>query len=284
MRISLLISGRISRYEVCLLPILKKEKYEIDLFVSVNDQFCEYYEIMKNELSPWIKGLYVKPYEFPDKFENTHLRSLRQLINGKYVPLHTMSMFFNDMNAFNMATKYADDNNFEYDAYLKYRSDIISHDLPEIKKTTEKKIFSTVPSCDFTEPLVNRETKTLGDQVPIVSDAVAYGNRETMKIYCDTYNFVLEINEDWSGNYPINFEQCVTQNIYDKEVPVQRFEYFYMLDRNRRIFDNHLSYHDIGNGTDRDEFWQRKDIPNCLPTIDIKNTKSTSHIKPSGVN
>ena len=81
-----------------------------------------------------------------------------------------------------MATKYADENGFEYDAYLKYRSDLIADDMPDIQKTVERKVFSVVPSCDFTEPLVNRETKTLGPEVPIVSDAVAYGNRAQWQI------------------------------------------------------------------------------------------------------
>ena len=280
MKIALLISGRITRYEVCLLPILKKQKYEVDLFVSVNDEFCDYYEVMKNELSPWIKGLYVKPYEFPDNFENTHLRSLRQLVDGKYVPLNTMSMFFNDMNAFKMATKYADDNNFEYDAYLKYRSDIIHDNLPDIVKTDEFKIFSSKKAG--TEALIDRKNKTFLHHVPIVCDAVAYGNRKVMSIYCDTYNFVLDINDEWDGNYPINFEQCVTHQIYDKEVSIERIDYFYMLDRHRRIFDNYVSYHNLGNdkGGDKEV---RKDIPGSLPRRDIKNTKSTSHIKPSGV-
>ena len=274
MRVAILISGRSARYEVCLLPILLKKKYKFDLFLSINDTNCAYYENMKKILQPWLKELYVSPYYLPDGFENYHPRSLRQLINGKFVPHNTMSMFYNDMNSFNMATKYADKNGFEYDAYLKYRSDLITSDFPDIQKTSEVKIFSTVPSCDFKECLVNRETKTLGRSVDIISDAVAYGNRKSMSYYCDTYNFVLEINNDWQGNFPINFEQCVTQQIYDKGIPVERFNYDYKLDGNRRIFD--VVWEKSGTSECGDS--RINQIPGAQPPINSKDVDSTSHI------
>ena len=157
-------------------------------------------------------------------------------------------MFYNDRNAFDMAVKYADENEFEYDAYMKFRSDIISDDFPQIIKTDEYKIFSVIPLCQYVCPIVNRELKILehinGDGSPVmdkcvpwISDAIAYGNRKSMNTYCDTYNFVMEINNDWGGNYPINFEPCVTQNIYDKKMSFEYFNHRYALDRNRRIFD-----------------------------------------------
>jgi hypothetical protein len=50
MKIAILISRRIARYESCLLPILNNSSYHnIDLFVSVNDKNkdCKYYNDMK---------------------------------------------------------------------------------------------------------------------------------------------------------------------------------------------------------------------------------------------
>ena len=276
MKIAVLISGRAARYELCLLPLLQKNKYEFDLFISVNDTHSKYYENMERDLEPWLKGCYVKPYRLPEGFKNTHPKSLRQSIDGEFVPHNTMSMFFNDMNAFQMATKYADENGFEYDAYLKYRSDLIADDMPDIQKTVERKVFSVVPSCDFTEPLVNRETKTLGPEVPIVSDAVAYGNRDTMADYCDTYNFVLEINSDWDGDFPINFEQCVTEQVYDKGLPIERFNYPYKLDGNRRIFDTVWDK----SGTSDCGDTRVNQIQGAHPPINSKDVESTNHIAP----
>ena len=270
MRVAVLISGRASRYEVCLKHLLEKNKYEYDLFFSVNDEPCKYYDVMEKNLQPWLKGLQIKPFSVPEDFENHHPGTLRQNVDSKFVPLNVMSMFYNDMNAFNMATKYADDNGFEYDAYLKYRSDLIVDDMPHIVKSSDYKIFSTVPLCDFTAPLVDRNTISLGTHVPIVSDAIAYGNRESMRVYCETYEFILEMNSLWEKKYQLHFETCLTQNVYDKNIPVERFSYSYKLDGNRRIFDKVWE----NNGDSR-----MHNIQGAHPPIDSKDVETTEHIK-----
>ena len=68
MKIALLISGRSARYEVCLLETLKNTSYDVDVFMSINDEECKYYEIMRKKLSKWLKGLYINPYNVPDDF------------------------------------------------------------------------------------------------------------------------------------------------------------------------------------------------------------------------
>lgn len=268
MRVAVLISGRAARYEVCLYHILEKDKYKYDLFISVNDEPCKYYDIMRENLGKLLKGLEISQYKFPKGFKNTHKDSIKQYVNGKFVPQNVISMYYNDMNAFNMATKYADENGFEYDAYLKFRSDIIASDMPNIQKTDELKIYSAVPLCDFTCQTLD------GIEVPIVCDAVAYGNRKSMKEYVDTYNFVLDMNEKMSGDYRIHFETCLTQSIYHKKVLVERFHYSYMLDGNRRIFDI---------------FWEKSGTPECADSrinqirgahspINSKDVDTTIHI------
>ena len=273
MKVAVLISGRCVRYEVCLLPLLQKTKYDVDLFLSINDIDKPYYDKLRENLSPWIKGFYLEKFDLPKDFSNTHWRSLRQEIDGKYIPLHTMSMFFNDMNAFNMATKYADDNGFEYDNYLKFRADLIVDEFPEFIKSEELKIFSSVPRCDFRVPIVDRENKQLNGSVPIVCDAVAYGNRNSMRNYCDTYNFVLDINEHFDGNYPINFEDTLTHQVYDKDIPVERFNYKYLIDKNRRIFDNYKTIINSSGSV-------RVNHRNSLKPRDMDDVESTENIPP----
>lgn len=276
MRVAVLISGRAARYEVCLKRLLEKNKHEYDLFISVNDEPCKYYEVMEQSLNTWLKGLEIKPFSFPDDFENHHPGTVRQFVNGKFLPQNVMSMFYNDMNAFNMATKYADDNGFEYDAYLKYRSDIIADDMPNIVKSSDYKIFSTVPLCDFTVPLVNRNTISLGDHVPLVSDAIAYGNRKSMSVYCKTYEFILEMNHLWEKKYQVHFETCLTQNVHDKKVPVERFAYAYKLDGNRRIFDTVWE----NAGTEECGDSRINNIIGAHPPINSKDVISTINIPP----
>ena len=62
----MLISGRIARYESCLLPILNNSSYhDIDLFVSVNDKNdnCKYYNDMKINLSKWLKFINISEFK-----------------------------------------------------------------------------------------------------------------------------------------------------------------------------------------------------------------------------
>lgn len=280
MRIALLISGRAARYEVCLLETLKNTSYNVDVFMSINDEECKYYEIMREKLSKWLKELYISPYTVPNDFENVSSETIiKQKVGEVFVPLNALSMYYNDCNAFNMATKYADDNLFEYDCYMKFRSDLISEDFPEVIKTDDYKIFSVVPLCQINCPLVDRETKSFVGSTAWVSDAIVYGNRKSMKSYCDTYEFTLEMNKEFNGNYPIHFETCVTQNVYDKNLSVEFFNHFYRLDRNRRIFDKTWK----NSGTEECGDERIHQIEGALPPIDITEYETTDHIPVSEV-
>jgi hypothetical protein len=55
MKIALLISGRATRYEVCLLEVLKNTKHDIDIFMVINDEENTYYKIMQDTLKQWLK-------------------------------------------------------------------------------------------------------------------------------------------------------------------------------------------------------------------------------------
>ena len=251
MKIAILISGRIARYESCLLPILNNSSYhDIDLFVSVNDknEDCKYYNDMKKNLHKWLKFIRIKEFVIDtDTFNifnpNTdtfnifnpnkiQVRCL-QKINNKFVPNNVLSMYYNDMITFNAACNYADNNNFEYDLYLKFRSDIIANNIPEniIKPNVDKiHLYNHIPICNFiSNGLYNK---------PIICDAYAWGNRKTMEIYCNTYNYVINKIKLYNGEYYIGYECCLTDNIYENNVEHSYYNYGYRLDKNRRMFDD----------------------------------------------
>jgi len=228
MRLAVLISGRLKCYQSCLIPLLEGTSYNVDLFCSVNDIESEYYNIARKNLSPWLKGLYIEPFSFPKRFNEIFVNINTNLPEPK--PYNPMSMFFNDRNAFDMATKYADSNGFEYDTYMKYRSDIITSSLPAVDLSEEYEIKSVVPWCNHTAPLVTRDPVGYGQVVPWVSDAIVYGNRNSMKAYTETYNFCMEMLELFGGRYPCNFEPSVTQNAYDKMLSIKYFNNPYTID------------------------------------------------------
>ena len=232
MRVAVLISGRLRCYERCLIPLLQKANYEVDLFCSINDEDGPYYDTARENLKSWLKGIYISKYSFPEKFDQTYVT----VPPAHTKPIGQMSMFFNDRNAFDMAVSYAKENGFEYDAYMKYRADVQTSSLPDVIISDDYEIYSVIPWCNYLyQPLLVRETPSYldGDLVGWVSDAIVFGNRKSMEAYTDTYNFCLEMSELFNGEYPCNFEPSVTQNAYDKHLKINYFNRPYTLDPSR---------------------------------------------------
>lgn len=231
MRIALLISGRIKRYEVCLLPFLKaNDKYEIDLFISVNDTDCEYYDIVRKDLSFWLRELVVNVYTLPLNFKHTHeFKYANLLIDNEWKPYNQMSMYYNDSNVLNIAYNYSIKKNIKYDFYMKYRADIINLTMPNLLDLKENILYSIQPQCTFISHGIYKKN--------IVSDAWCWGNYNIMKQYCDTYSFVLNKLDELNGNYYIGFEDCITDNCYDKNLIIIYINQYYNLDKHRRIYD-----------------------------------------------
>jgi hypothetical protein len=242
MKVAILISGRLKCYEKCLIPVLESRNYDVDLFLSINSEKDDYHKRAFEDLSKWLKNEYTSPYIPPQSYKNIFI-NMNSGTNEPF-PYNILSMFFNDRKAFELATEYADNNNFEYDAYMKYRADIITDHLPDVSKTNERKIFSVIPACNHSVPLIDRSKPTIyngpGDWhlqntevVNWVSDAIVYGNRMSMDVYTQTYNYCLEMNELWKGLYPIAFEPSVTHNVYDKNLSVEYFSLSYSHDPSR---------------------------------------------------
>jgi hypothetical protein len=243
MKIALLISGRATRYDACLLPILKNSIHEIDVFMSINDEFdnCEYYNKMKGQLHLWLKGCIIKKYIIPEAiirlFNSTTSISSHggqvnlQKIGDKYLPSNCLSMYYNDNLSFMQACEYADKNKFEYDCYMKFRSDIIIDKIPDnLFLPNDNTLHSVIPEINFTSGGIYRK--------PIVSDIIAWGNRQSMIVYCNTYRYVLEKNIQYNGTYYIAGECSLTDNIYENNILIKYHSIPYLLDKNRRMFDN----------------------------------------------
>ena len=275
MKIAILISGRITRYDVCLVNFLNNISitHDADLFISINDENneCDYFKIMRKKLKQWIKCCEIKKYVIPQEiidifnpnesigyFKN---QANLQKINNKWLPYNCLSMYYNDNNCYKMALNYADINNFEYDVFLKYRSDIINTTIPDFSNVNsdEYNLHCAVPMCNFLSNGIFRK--------PIVCDIFAWGNKKSMNIYCNTYNYVIDKIKEYYGKYYVAGECSLTDNIYSNNLPVTYYNIRYSLDKNRRMFD------DINNDT-------RKPIPNQSYFMKITDTTSDLFIEP----
>jgi len=227
MKIAFIITGRIAMYEIGLLHTLKNSNHEIDVFMSLNGEDCEYYDVMKTRLKPWLKYCNIQNFKLDKEFcekikpNNWPNRTHCRYVDNYFVPYNVMSMYYNEKIAINQAINYADDKNFEYDCYFKYRSDllnvIIKDDLP-IKKDGLH-LFSPIPNCQFITHGIHK--------VPTACGSWAWGNRETMKIYCNTYDYVIKKTEEMDGNFFISFECSLMDNLVDNNVTYEFIDYPY---------------------------------------------------------
>lgn len=233
-KIALLISGRATCWEICLLPILEKSAdYDIDLFMSINNSNseCSYFTILKDKLKKYLKDIYINEYNVPDDFINTstHKYSVKQLVKNNYVPLNLLSLMFNYKNAYKMACNYEKQNCFEYDFFMTFRSDIIIDKIP-LFMLKDNTLHSINQPCQFTSFGIYK--------VPIISPEWVFAKKHTMKIYLETYDFVIEqskLNNDYICHYESNF----TDNCMTKKIICERIDGInYSVDANRRRFDD----------------------------------------------
>jgi len=254
MRLAILLSGRINPYKE-FLNLLKKveNKYDINVFISVNDVYSEFYKNVEKDFGNYLKGLHCEEYNVPENFMNIYYSKIEGYshyllseFEKDTVAYRCLSCYYNDKYCFNMATKYADNNNFEYDIYLRFRSDIIVDNLTNfnISKINENILFCVIPFYKFTltpteninGEQINNAFYYYGDMKhygKYVTSDIAYGNRKTMSIYCSCYDYVLKKNIENKGNYYIHFEYSMTTFLEDSGIIWKFFYYDYIYDRNR---------------------------------------------------
>jgi hypothetical protein len=262
-KIALIISGRAACYDICLLPMLEKLSFHVDLFISLNDTECFYYDVMKERLSKWLKGIYINPYVFPEGFKchfnEGDYRYAYQKIDGVWLPRNVLSHFFNDMNAYNMACSYSYENNFEYDIIMKYRSDIISN-IADINfdNFDPSKLYSVYPNCMF---------ETFGKhKTSIILQDWHWGSPMIMKVACSTYEYILNENNRLNGQFLFHYESNFADTLLDNGIHNIYIHIPYAVDMNRRIFDSTWKQDDITDS-------RKVNCEGCPAFVDIHSLK-----------
>lgn len=255
MNLAIFVSGRIVCYETDLIPNLESisKKYTVHLFASINGIRDDYHQEAEKRLAPWLKKIHYEPYKIPDNFiPNTHPETLVQVINGSRVPYTVLSCFYNDWKNYEMIEAYVNETEIQMDAYMKFRADITfpNHDWSIIQTSIAhpNRLYSCIPpgkihyGGDTTIPCY-------------VSDAfICTSSLAILKLYCNTYHFILSTNTKTQGTYRINYEVSCTENLFGQPIddsykPIRehllslfsnaqcRIEYFtnpYILNRMRR--------------------------------------------------
>jgi hypothetical protein len=262
-KIAILLSGRVIKVN-SFIELLKKEKnnYDIDVFISANDIYFDYYDKLQKSLGIHLKGFNCSEYNVPDGFKNVWYNYVDGMHNNMLIgyekttaAYRTLSCVYNDKQCFYMAKQYSETNNFEYDIYLRFRSDIICDSFPnfDIDGINNNILFSVIPVNYFpltitdnpNGQIINGGYHYYGDMKhnrKYVTNDIAYGNKKTMEIYCSCYDYVMNKNEFHKGNYFICFEYTITTYLEDIGVNWHFFNYKY-----NYISDRHNGYDEITN-------------------------------------
>lgn len=254
MNIALFISGRLVCYDTDLILNLQSmsDEFTVHLFISINGERDAYHQEAEQLLAPWLKKIRYEPYKVPDDFiPNTHPETLFQVIDGKRVPYTVLSCFYNDLKCYEMIADYSNETGIQFDTCVKFRADIAfaNKDWSIFKRAAEK------PDVLFSNYPPQRIYFTGDTSTPCcISDAFICTSLQNLKLYCNTYHFTLKMNKKMNGNYRINYEPCVNENICGAifeqshpcirehiislfthaQLPIEYFELPYILNTKRR--------------------------------------------------
>ena len=207
MKIAVIFSGRIKSYEQQLEYLMNlQNKFNLDFYCSINQENIDLYH------QNFLNLFKVKEYNF----EKSEYNEEWNKYNSKYCvnKKNTVSRFYNDYKCFKLIEQYQYENNFKYDIILKFRADIVS--------TNE---FNFIENIEKNTIYIPNEYDHCG-----LNDQIAYGNFDTMKIYCDIYNQIENLCKEGVDFHP---ESLVLNQILKNNIRIIRFNYYYHLNNNR---------------------------------------------------
>lgn len=205
--LAIFISGRIKFYDKCLLKIINflksQNKYNIKLFLSINSDkvYNEVIQCFKDEIG----YSEFKPFFYEEDWIENRLKNNRKFLG----PYNQLSCFYNDLNNFNLIEKYEKDNNIEFDVLCRLRSDLIFNNLNEVN-------FHKDNPDDLILNNINLKCRINAFHLspPLVSE-LCFGNKKSMKLHCNTYNFMKNMDVKLNGLYNRTFEPYLSESLYN---------------------------------------------------------------------
>jgi hypothetical protein len=144
---------------------------------------------------------------------------------------------------------------------MTFRSDIIIDKIPLFEKVEENVLYSTKQPCHFISFGIHK--------IPIISVDWVFAKKDIMKLYLETYNFIIEQSKI-DNNYICHYESNVTDNCIEKNINIVRIDNInYSLDVNRRRFDNWEETKDS----------RKVNISSTMDYLDINDVDETSLLK-----
>jgi hypothetical protein len=216
MNIALFFSGRILNYENSLTDIINniKENNSINilkLFFSINKFSLDKNESinfiennLKNLLKDYLGNIYYEDFKLPKEYVKNKITN-----NVNNFPYNQLSCTYNDMKNYELIDNFENDNNLCFDIICKSRTDnIFNSKINFIKDNKDDLIIRNKHIMDL-----RYWGHNYYNTPRLVSDCFAYGNKKSMKIYCKTYNWILEKDLELKGLYLHALEIVLTDSI-----------------------------------------------------------------------
>ena len=217
--IAIFISGRMLGYKENLIPFINslKRKYNIKLFFSVNIFSFEDHNIhipliiheLQSEFGDILAYCNFEKYKMPKSFVEYRLEN--NMNNFHY---NCLSCFYNDKKNMELIEKYEIDNDIKFDLICKTRTELqFISDVDFIFDNDEDLILHNKHMEDI------RYWGHIHHNTPkMISDAFAYGNKKSMKIYCKTYDWILQnsLSRIYSQTFEIYLTDSILQYIFYK--------------------------------------------------------------------
>ena len=233
LKVAILFSGRVKAYEYCLDDINKlRAKYSPTFFCSLN----------KKEYSPYIKKfsetfnigseqLNLEPTITPGWLEKIDVHPWNKRYN-------VYSTLYHNYKAFELLTKYQIKHKMKFDLILLYRADSQCNtpDILHLERPDDNTIY--IPS--LTNITNNMSSGNFHpekwDRKYGIHCVMAYGNYESMNVYCNAVNEIQELHKKY--NIAIHHEGILFIHLINKNIGLKQFKLNIILHPNRHKHNN----------------------------------------------
>ena len=224
--IAIFISGRTLGYKENLLPFINqhKDKYNIKLFFSINIfsfgdkniNIQTFVNELQTEFGEILAYCNFEKYKMPKSFVEYRLENNVDIFQNDMGIYHynCLSCFYNDKKNMELIEKYEIDSDIKFDLICKTRSELqFISDVDFIFDNDEDLILHNKHMESI------RYWGHIHHNTPLmISDAFAYGNKNSMKIYCKTYDWILQnsLSRIYSQTFEIYLTDSILQYIFYK--------------------------------------------------------------------
>ena len=211
--VALFISGRLIGFKECLLPFVNayKDRYNIYLFFSINTLSLDKNQTiesitseLKDTFGAMIGDIYFEEFKFPKTYVENRLRN-----NVDFFSYNLLSHSYNDRNNMKLIENFEINKNISFDVLCKTRSDSIFTNIQDF--VVDNKHDTVIRHKHMMD--IRHWGHIYTDTPVMISDSFAYGNKKSMKYYCETYDWILKNDIERNGTYTNALEIYLTDNL-----------------------------------------------------------------------